>query len=374
MRGFLRSVWDEPRPPGQPARGWRDWALVAVLVPAVLIEGFVRHDLPMRWFQVAVAVALVPLLPWRRSRPLLVVAITFVACGLAPLVIGEDLSLNTFAYVLLLGYALFRWGAGREAVLGSAVIAAKIVASWWAGYLTLGDVVAGFVLVSLVGALGFALRYRAASRARELEQVALLERERLARDLHDTVAHHVSAMVIRAQAGLATADSRPEAATDALRVIEAEATRALQEMRSMVHALRRDSADFAPARRIHDIVDLARSGAAPTVEVELDGDLDAVPSAVDSAVFRMAQESVTNAQRHARHASRVTVRVAANSSWVRLEVADDGDVPAPRGHGFGLIGMAERAALLGGVFAAGPGPAGGWLVTAQLPRPRSDAA
>ena len=379
MRGFVRSVLGEPRPPRPPALSWRDWALVVVVVTATTIEGLVRDDLPIRWFQVAVAVGLAPLLLWRRSHPLLVVVIAFVACGLAPLVIGDDLQLHTFAFVLLLGYALFRWGSGREAVLGAAVIATKIAASALAGYLASGDVLAGFVLMSLVAALAFALRNRAASRARELEQVTLLERERLARDLHDTVAHHVSAMVIRAQAGLATVGTRPEAATDALRVIEAEASRALHEMRTMVHALRLDSPEFAPMPRIRDITGFERTGAertgaertgpGPAVQVELVGELDGLPSTVDTAVFRMVQESVTNARRHARHASRVTVRVAVSDAWVRLEVDDDGDVPATQGRGFGLVGMAERAALLGGVCEAGPGPDRGWRVTAVLPRP-----
>jgi hypothetical protein len=93
-------------------------------------------------------------------------------------------------------------------------MAAKIVISGSLGYLTLGEVVAGFVVLSLLAALGLAVRFRAKARARELDQVKLLERERLARDLHDTVAHHVSAMAIRAQAGLATLAYQPGAAED----------------------------------------------------------------------------------------------------------------------------------------------------------------
>src|SRR5215471_6054560 len=120
-------------------------------------------------------------------------------------------------------------------------------------------------------------------------------------------------MAIRAQAGLATLASRPEAAAEALRVIEAEATRALAEMRMMVDALRDDDPAFAPNPRIRDLTGLAsRAGAGPSVEVVLVGELDQLPSALDSAVYRLAQESVTNARRHARHATRVTVRVVAD--------------------------------------------------------------
>jgi len=372
VRGILRSVWSEPRPAGAPARGWRDWALVALLVPATLIEGILRTDLLMRWVQVGIVLALVPTLLHRRSHPLLMVAVAFAVCGLAPLVLGGDLQMNVFVFMLLLAYAAFRWGSGREAVLSAAIVTAKIAASWIARYLSLGEAILGLVLLTLVGALATAQRFRTRARLRELESVKLLERERLARDLHDTVAHHVSAMAIRAQAGLATMATRPDAAADALRVIEAEASRTLAEMRTMVHALRRDdgdAAEFAPNPRIRDLAELASAnGGGPVVEVELEGELDGLPSAVDSAVYRLAQESVTNARRHARHATRVRVRVVADQEAVRLDVSDDGEPSGVSGQGYGLVGMAERASLLGGTCQAGPRPGRGWSVVAVLPR------
>ena len=220
-----------------------------------------------------------------------------------------------------------------------------------------------------------ALRYRAGARLRELDQVKLLERERLARDLHDTVAHHVSAIAIRAQAGLATAASHPDAATDALRVIEAEASRALAEMRAMVRVLRRRPAGRRPgarAARVADLEQLAgRRPRRPGVDVGVSGDLDDLPPSVGAAIYRLAQESVTNARRHARHATRIEVRVAADDTSVRLRVSDDGDTGAVRPAappGYGLIGMIERADLLGGTCEAGPDPDRGWTVTAVLPR------
>ncbi len=113
-------------------------------------------------------------------------------------------------------------------------------------------------------------------------------------------------------------------------MIEAEATRALAEMRAMVRALRRDGeADLAPSPGIGDLTGLA--GAAPpgpVVDVQLAGDLDDIPQTVGTAIYRLAQESVTNARRHARHATRIEVRVAADARSVRLRVSDDGDTPA----------------------------------------------
>lgn len=368
-----RSVWDEPRPAHAPVRVWRDWVLVGVLIPVAVIEGILRPDLPARTLAVAVAVALVPALLWRRTRPLLMVAITFAVCGLFPLVGGGDLELNTFAYVLLLPYALYRWGSGREAVIGSAIMAAKIGLSAAFGYLSGADTLLAFVVLSAAFGLGMAFRYRARARAREHDQIKLLERERLARDLHDTVAHHVSAMAIRAQAGLATAAANPDAATDALRIIEAEASQALTEMRAMVRVLRRaEPVELAPTPGLSDLDGLAgRFRAGPAVSVSIVGDVDHLPPTVGTAIYRLAQESVTNAQRHARHATRIEVRVMVDDSTVRLSVSDDGDTSAIRptaSPGFGLVGMMERAGLLGGTCHAGPHPDRGWTVTAELPR------
>jgi signal transduction histidine kinase len=369
-----RSVWDEPRPPNPPLRVWRDWALVGVLVPVAVLEGVLRPDLPWRVISVIVAVALVPTLLWRRSRPLLMVAICFVTTNLIPLLVaGSPSEMYVMAYMLILPYSLFRWGSGREAVIGLTIMIAAACLSMVSDRTVAADVVGAFAVMLSAITLGVAFRYRARARMRELDQVKLLEREQLARDLHDTVAHHVSAMAIRAQAGLATSASRPNAATEALHVIEAEASRALAEMRAMVRVLRRDQpADLEPGRGITDLEQLAdRTRSGPSVDVEISGDLDDLPPSVGAAIYRLAQESVTNARRHARHATRIEVRVAADDTSVRLRVSDDGDSGSIRpaaSPGYGLIGMIERADLLGGTCEAGPNPGRGWTVTAVLPR------
>jgi signal transduction histidine kinase len=374
VRTFFRSVWDEPRPPAAPVRVWRDWVLVAVLVPAAVLEGVVRPGLPLRPLSVVVTVGLVATLLWRRTKPLLMVVVVFVVLGLLLVVTaGAIPQMYTGAYVLVLPYALVRWGSGREAVIGSALVFVKTGLSALVGVTRLSDVVLGPAVLLVAMALGAAFRFRAWARMRELDQVKLLEHERLARDLHDTVAHHVSAIVIRAQAGLATSASRPDAAVEALRVIEAEASRTLTEMRSMVRVLRRDEpVELAPSPCIADLERLAgRDGAGPPVDVEVSGDLADVPPSVGAAIYRLVQESVTNARRHAHHATRIEVRVAADRASVRLRVNDDGDTSLlrPAGSpGYGLIGMIERARLLGGTCEAGPEPGRGWTVTAVLPR------
>ncbi|MFC4070028.1 sensor histidine kinase [Actinoplanes subglobosus] len=361
----LRALLAEPRPPDPPARGRRDWLLVAVLTVAVPAEGLLRPDVPARAATLVMTLALVPTLLWRRERPLLMVAIVFGVSWVVPLFTGHQPELVSGAFVLLLAFALVRWGSGREIVAGAALILVKIAVT-----ATGTDRVAGFLVMSVMFALAVAARYRSRFRARELDQVKLLERERLARDLHDTVAHHVSAMAIRAQAGIAVSRTSPEGAVDALRVIEAEAVRALGEMRTLVRALRDgDPAELAPCPAVADLTGLAGPAPeGPEVDVEIAGDLGDLPPAVGTAIYRLAQESVTNARRHARRATRITVRVWADAGTVRLSVTDDGDGGTARGGGFGLAGMRERAALLGGVCEAGPDAGRGWTVTAVLPR------
>ncbi|HEY8588200.1 MAG TPA: histidine kinase, partial [Naasia sp.] len=252
---------------------------------------------------------------------------------------------------------------------GGAVLAGSVAFSWLDGT-TWGDVLGELVFLLLVVGLAVVLRARAAARFQELDKVRLLEREQLARDLHDTVAHHVSAIAIRAQAGLAVAVQNPGAAADALSVIEAEASRTLTEMRLMVRVLRQgDAVDLAPSARISDIRELAGDGrSTPTVEVTITGNDEQVPLTVAAAVYRLAQESVTNARRHARNASRIDVLVEVHADGVRLSVHDDGEAAPGSAPGFGLIGMRERVALFGGTLTAGRKPGGGWAVEASLPR------
>lgn len=230
---------------------WRDWALVVVLVPLAVLEGVLRPDLPWRVFSVVVTAGLTPALLWRRTRPLEALAVCFVTTSLVPIALdGGTLDMYSLAYLLILPYALLRWGSGREIVIGLAVMLTGAGLSVLVEHAAPANAIGPFAVVLSTTTLGWAFRYRARARTRELDQVKLLEREQLARELHDTVAHHVSAMAIRAQAGLATAASRPDAATEALRVIEAEAARALDEMRAMVRVLRRDEpADLTPGGR-----------------------------------------------------------------------------------------------------------------------------
>jgi signal transduction histidine kinase len=374
----VRWLRDEPRAAAPPPLDWRDWALVAVLLLTAVLEGIFRTDVPWRPVAVVLAVALVFPLLWRRTHPLAAVAVVFgtvIVLNLVTLIDGPDrVGLDTMVYVVLLPYALVRWGSGREVIIGLPIVVVAGVLGIATDYTNLGDAVGGFLFLMFPAVLGALVRFWTTARTREIDQVRLREREQLARELHDTVAHHVSAMVIRAQAGRVVATSDPDAATDALRVIEEEGSRTLAEMRTMVGALRDgEDASLMPLNGVADIERLARTiDGEPRVHVGLTGDLDELGPAVGAATYRIAQESVTNALRHARNATRIDVLVGGEQDAVRLTVRDDGDQvhTSTINAGYGVIGMTERAALLGGTLEAGPGPDHGWVVDAVLPRTR----
>ncbi len=376
MIGTLgRSVWRAPRAVGAPGPTRRDWALAGVLVTAALLEGLLRTDVAWRPLVVVTAAALALALPWRRTHPLTVVAAGFGAAILldaaAVALNGRgQVGLDSMVYLLLLPYALYRWGSGWEVVAGTAIALGAYGVGILRDATELSDIVGGFVVLTLPAVLGLLVRNWSTSRARELDTMRARERELLARELHDTVAHHVSAMVIRAQAGRVVAATRPLAAVEALELIETEGSRTLVEMRAMVSALRdTDDAELTPGRGIADIERLGTSADGPTVRVTTSGVPDGVSAAVEAALYRIAQEAVTNAMRHARQAQQICVDVRGQDGLVRLTVSDDGEpVPAARlGTGYGIVGMTERAKLLGGSLTAGAGEDRGWVVDAVLP-------
>lgn len=366
VTGLWHSAWTAPSAvPAPPRRVWRDWLLLALIASTAVVEALFRTDLVHPLPAVIALLAVAPTVLWRRTQPLLTLVIAMVPVDL----LLPDSALYASLFVIVMVYALIRWGSGRDLIIGSVAMLVSLALTFSRGG-GIDELVGGFALLLAAVLLGVALRNRAASRERLLDNIRSAEREHLARNLHDTVAHHVSAIAIRAQAGLAVAAHDPVAARDALGIIEAEAATTLGELRSMVRVLRQDeTAELAPSPSLGDIAQLAgtRPGGV-VVAVTVEGDDGSIPPPVAAAVFRIAQESVTNALRHARQVTLVTVRVEADEQGVRLSVTNDGDVATSPTPGFGIIGMMERAALLGGTCHAGPAPGRGWAVTAMLPR------
>jgi glucose-6-phosphate-specific signal transduction histidine kinase len=372
----LRSLWVEPRPVNPPGKGPRDWALVAAFLCWSVVEAVLRDDMAPRPLLLIAALAVVAPLPWRRSHPLVAVAVAFgllTAIDIVRIFTGSQGALpSSVSATLVLTYALFRWGSGREVAGGLGVILVWLAITNVADSTGLAETVAGYAFFLFAAALGAAIRYRARIRIRDIDEAKAREREQLARELHDTVAHHVSGIAIQAQAGRAIAASHPERAIEALATIEDAATRTLTELHAMVGVLRASQAtEFAPQPGMAEVEQLANGGETrPCVEVMLAGELGDLSPAVGAAIYRLAQESITNARRHARHATRVTVAVSGDADQVRLTVDDDGSsgTASRAPGGYGLVGMRERATLLGGTFHAGPTAGRGWRVEANLPR------
>jgi signal transduction histidine kinase len=373
----LRSLWNEPAVADPPRRVWRDWALIAVLAPAAVLEGLLRTDLSWPVVEVIVCLALMPTLLWRRVRPLacfgLIFAVVVTFNVVSAAASATPPGLGSTAYLLIVIYALYRWGSGRDGTLGMGMVFGLWAISQITAYTDLAEFIGGFIIIWIPVLLGATIRYRAANQGRDIEQAKMVEREQLARELHDSVAHHVSAIAVQAQAGRHLATTRPQAALECLEIIEEAASRTLIEMRTIVSALRSGDADMAPQPGIDELIALAHSASTTVpISVRTSGDVHLVGVNTQAALFRIAQESITNAVRHGRNATKIEVVVNATPTHVELTVSDDGEphvFDADLGGGFGLIGMAERAKLLSGTFHAGRSPGRGWATTTTLPRP-----
>lgn len=213
------------------------------------------------------------------------------------------------------------------------------------------------------------------TRTAEAQAAVSAERNRIAREMHDVVAHHISMMVVQAEAGPVVVANDPGRATEAFDNISAAGKRALTEMRRMLGVLRTDSsgdggAPLAPqpgAQDIEDLVDGVRA-AGVDVRLRIGGDVQPVPPAVGLSAYRLVQEALTNVVRHAGPA-RVDVDLRYDPGTLRISVTDDGAGAAvpQRNGGHGLVAMRERVTLVGGELEARPRPDRGWMVRAVLP-------
>jgi signal transduction histidine kinase len=214
-------------------------------------------------------------------------------------------------------------------------------------------------------------------RAQAAAQATMAERLRIARELHDLVAHSTGIIAIQAGSGRRVFDARPDEARDALAAIEAISRDTLSGLRRMVTGLRRADPEPGPGEAslgatpgLADIDRLAATARDAGVQVEVDrhGSREPLPADIDLSAFRIIQEAVTNVVRHA-HTGQCQVSIDQRDGHLSIEVTDSGRGGSVAGTGYGITGMRERAALLGGEFSAGPRPGGGFRVAVQLPVP-----
>ncbi|WBB70112.1 sensor histidine kinase [Micromonospora sp. WMMD812] len=316
----------------------------------------------------AVLLAATAALHWRRRRPAVVLAVT-AAAAVSYYLLGYPLGPEPVPFVVAL-YATAE--AGRRSIAVTAVplaVGLVLAADVAAGRAPEGEdlVAVTAVLVAAVG-LGELARSRREQRHAHAERAVAQERLRIARDLHDTLAHQLTAISVQAGAALCKRDSRPELAYPTLETVREVAGDALREVRSVLGVIRADataggnSCDAVPAIG-------ARAGLAVTMTVS--GEAGALPPDVDAATYRIAQEALTNVRRHA-GVTEAEVRLAYLPRHVEIEVLDRGGGTAGSGDrtpgGHGIAGMRERVTALGGRFSAGPRPGGGFRVWATIPR------
>jgi signal transduction histidine kinase len=277
-----------------------------------------------------------------------------------------------------------RWIPTRTIGVASAVV---IIGSTmagpvgWEGF-PFPNLLLGSTIMGGAWTIGRAVRERRSYVERTAEELARRavteERLRIARELHDVVAHSMTLITVKAGIANHVAEARPQEAREALRDIEAVGRGALGEMRHMLGVLRSESGPETAPGDLHPVpgparlTELAERAALAGVRVELDvRGVEHLPEGVGLSVYRIVQEALTNVVRHAAPA-RCRVVVRGEGGEARVEVTDDGPgVRVLPGHeavpGHGLVGMRERVVMYGGTFSAGPGPGGGFAVSARLP-------
>lgn len=352
-----------------------DWVVVTLLAAAGFAELLLDN---WTWPIASTATMLVALLvlPFRRQIPLHAALIAFFAQFILEMVaatqdVVADTTLGHGIAGLMLVYAMCRWLVPQRALVGLGLTMVLVsVPEFIAGGVTLENIliVIPWVILALIA---LAMRYRARLAEERATSIRLAERNALARELHDTVAHHVSAIAVQAQAARFVAASDPQAAVANIEHIEQIANTTIDDMRRMVGILRSDD-DHARTVVAADFNALNEAGVAPPVSVTGETSLEHLPTAVAGAVYRIAQESVTNARRHSRGITFIDLELVTRPTHVTLEIRNDGS-PSTRssGGGYGLIGMQERAESLGGTMTSGPRPASGWSVRATIPLART---
>jgi len=382
---------------GQRLRTAGPWVLDGLLAVAAAAAG------------VAALASMLPIVP---ASPRAVAAYLLVVAHTLPIVVRRRFPLPALAWALASGAAFASLGLNlvplglailvylytaaarcprRDSLAGLVATEVLLGLVWLARPRSIGDgstLVLDCLIVAAAWWLGDGTRRRqeavvtAQERAAELEQAreelarraVSEERLRIARELHDVVAHSMSIIAVQSGVGVHVLDSQPEEARKALVAVEATSRQALVEMRRLLGVLRRDAeptGSLAPAPGLAEVetlaADVARTGV--RVEVRIEGTPSVLPAGLDLSAYRIVQEALTNVVKHAGPATaRVGVRYSPGQ--VSVEVVDDGRGTGTGGRdhgGHGIAGMRERAALYGGTLEVGPLPGGGFRVAAKLP-------
>jgi len=382
---------------------WSDgfWALVLLGISAVEVvgrrgaQGRILPDLA-----IPVAFLLCLTVALRRRAPEQMLLLT-VALGLFQLIMDVPVIVSDFA-MLVITYTVASNGArwASRLALGGGLCAGALAQLRWpqqdvAGWTHLAIAVFQTVPFALAWVLGDSLRTRRAYFAQLEERAARLEKEReaqakvavaaerarIARELHDVVAHNVSVMVVQADGAAYVLDAAPDQAKKALETISTTGRQALAEMRRLLGVLRtgehQEAGEYVPqpdVEQLHELIEQVRTSGLP-VDYKVEGTPRPLPSGVELTAYRIVQEALTNTRKHGGPNAGASVRLVYFDDGLGLLVEDDGK-GAPHelyedggadGQGHGLIGMRERIGMVGGTLDAGPRPGGGFRISALLP-------
>ena len=342
-------------------------------------DPFYRYT-PRNWLFVLLLILSTVPFAWRRRWPTAAFLISVLSVTVLWL-----LGYNAGTLPLFLMFGGYFVAVARptwEVVLCAAVALGCFALLWWGGGAPYGPRDAFISVLALTITMGLARAGRlrvdlANARAQAAEEVALRqsseERLRIARELHDIIGHSLGTIAVQAGVGRHLMETDPDKGAEALDSIARISRESLDEVRSVVAALRDDEPPYHPSPGLNDLPDLVETvrGTGLAVELTLPEDVEAVPRQTGAAVYRIAREALTNVVRHA-HASSASVHVDHHDGRVELAIRDDGtgarNGREPElGSGHGITGMRERAEALGGSLSAAPASDGGFLVTASLP-------
>jgi len=375
--------------PRELVRRHGDWLLAGAIIGLAEVQAWTAGnlDLTQKSLSTVFALLFLPLLAFRRRWPLLLLA-ALVAATISNFWLPDAGEGEAFGILVLIG--LYSAGAHTEG--RKTIVAAGLSIALWIlvtaadpdGIYVGGLVFFGILVFSpfVVGRLIRARRLRedlleertvVLEREREEKARAAVaeERSRIARELHDVVAHAISVIVVQARGGRRLLDSEPDEARGAFDAIESTGQQALGEMRRLLGLLRAGDEQMALApqpslTRLDRLVSEVEKAGLP-VDYSIEGEPTALPPGVDLSAYRIVQEALTNALKHAGPA-RARVLVRYREDGLELEIADDGTGSGNGdGAGHGLVGIKERVSVLGGDVEAGPASSGGYAVRARLP-------
>jgi signal transduction histidine kinase len=372
-------------------------ALVTLLAMASALPYLFHHHTDQHAPAVVVLIVLVAPLALRRVRPVLVFGwILVVAVGAG---LWDDHVIPGLALVIAL-YTVAALQPRRDALFAAGLLELVMIGAairlsgsgWWFDAIFLSGMIAAAVGLGLYSATRRAYLDELHDRAERLERErdrqgelsAAAERARIAREMHDIVAHHLTVMVALSDGAIAASTASPQRAADVMREVSATGRRALQDTRRLLGVLHKHSDDDAEDA-LQPVPDLAEldvliervraAGLATSLEVK--GAATEVPAGVQLTVYRLVQEALTNTLKHAGPGARAAVRLEYTADELRVDIDDDGAgaaAPVPVGVGSGLVGMQERVHAYGGDVESGPRRDGGWRVSARLHLETGDTA